>query len=81
MSFSSIYVGSILIYFHDGSSICIILCILCQPLQCVVRASDNLSVFIHIVMAKRECSINVSIKSECPFSKGVNENVEYIMYY
>jgi hypothetical protein len=67
-----IYVGSILICFHNGSSVCIILCILCRPLRCVVRACENLSVFIHMVMAERKCSI----KSEYPFIKGVNENAE-----
>jgi hypothetical protein len=75
--FFSIYVDSILICFHNGSSVCIILCILCRPLRCVVKACENLSVYIHtsIVIAKRKCSINDSIKSEYPFIKGVNENV------
>jgi hypothetical protein len=50
MSFFSIYVGSILICFHNGSSVCIILCILCGPLGCVVSACENISVFIHIVI-------------------------------
>jgi hypothetical protein len=31
--------------------------------------------FIHIVMAKRKCSINDGIKSEYPFIEGVNEIV------
>jgi hypothetical protein len=39
-----------------------------------VRTFENISSFIHIAMAKRKCSINDSIKSECPFIKGVNEN-------
>jgi hypothetical protein len=70
------YVGSILICFHNGSSVCIILCILCRPLRCVVRACENLSLFIHIVMAEHKCSINDNVKSEYPFFKGVNENAE-----
>jgi hypothetical protein len=74
--FFFIYVGSILICFHNGSSVCIILCILCRLLRCVVRACENVSVFLHVVMAKRKCSINGSIKSEYPFTQGVNENVE-----
>jgi hypothetical protein len=36
MSFFSIYVGSILVSFHNGSSFCIILCILCRPLHRVL---------------------------------------------
>jgi hypothetical protein len=72
----SIYVGSNLICCHTGSSSCIILCILCRPLRYVVRVCENLSVFIHIVMAKCKCSINYGIKSEYSFIKGVNENVE-----
>jgi hypothetical protein len=74
----SIYVGStsILICFHNGSSVCIIVCILFRPLRCVMRACENLSAFIRIVMAKRKCSINDCIKSEYPFIKGVNENAE-----
>jgi hypothetical protein len=74
--FLLIYVGSILICFHNGSSVCIIPCILCRPLRCVVRACENVSVSIHIVMAEREYSINDSIKSQYPFINGVNENVE-----
>jgi hypothetical protein len=42
----------------------------------VLRACENLSVFIHIMMAKCKCSISGSIKSQYPFIKGVNENVE-----
>jgi hypothetical protein len=42
----------------------------------VVKACENLSVYIHIVMAKCKCSINDSIKSEYPFIKCVNENVK-----
>jgi hypothetical protein len=75
MSIFSIYVGSILIFFHNGTSVCIILCNLCRPLRCAMRVSESLSVFTHIVMAKRKCSINDSIKSEYLFIKGVNENV------
>jgi hypothetical protein len=43
-----------------------------------MRACENLSVFIHIliVLAKCKCSINDSIKSEYPFIKGVNVNAE-----
>jgi hypothetical protein len=41
-----------------------------------VTAHQNLSVFIHTVMAKCKCSINDSIKSKYPFVKGVNKNVE-----
>jgi hypothetical protein len=37
---------------------------------------EDLSFLIRIVMAKGKCNINDSIKSECPFIKGVNENVE-----
>jgi hypothetical protein len=74
--FFSIYVGSILICFHNGSSVCIILCILRRPLRCVVIACENLSVFIRIVMATRQVSINDSIKSEYPFIKVMNENGE-----
>jgi hypothetical protein len=70
------YVGSILICFHNGSSVCIILCILCWPLHCVVIACENLSVFIHIVMVKCKCSINDSIKNKYPFTNDVNENAE-----
>jgi hypothetical protein len=70
------YVGSILICFHNGSSICIILCNICQPLHCVVEACENLSVFTHIVNAKLKCSINDSIKSKYPYIKCVNEDAE-----
>jgi hypothetical protein len=45
-----------------------------------VRACENLSVIIHIVIAKRKCSCNDSIKSEYPFIKGVNENAECALY-
>jgi hypothetical protein len=76
MSFFSIYVGSILICFHSGSSVCIILCILCRPLRCAVKACENLSVFIPIMMAKCKCSTNDSFKGEYPFIKSVNENGE-----
>jgi hypothetical protein len=76
MSSFAIYVGSILICFHNRSSVCIILCILCRPLHCVVTACENLLLFMHIVMAKCKCSINDSIKSEYPFIIGVNENAE-----
>jgi hypothetical protein len=41
-----------------------------------MRACENLSVFFHIVMAKRKCRINESIKSEYLFIKGLNENAE-----
>jgi hypothetical protein len=58
---------------------CIILCILCRPLSCVVRACENVSAFVHIVRAKRKCSINDGIKSEYPFIKAVNENVECML--
>jgi hypothetical protein len=75
----SIYVGSTLIFFHNGSSVCIILCILCRLLCCVVTACENLSVVIHIVMAKCKCSINDSIKSEYLFIKGANENAECML--
>jgi hypothetical protein len=71
-----IYIGSILICFHNGGSVRIILCILCQLLHCVVTACENLSVFIHVVIAKHKCSINDSIKSEHLFIKGVIENAE-----
>jgi hypothetical protein len=71
-----IFVGSILICFHKGSSVCIILFILCRPLRCVVAVYENLSVFIHMVMTKRKCSINDTIKTEYPFIKSVNVNVE-----
>jgi hypothetical protein len=76
LSLFSIYVGIILIYFHNGSYVCVILCILCRPLCFVVIACENLSVSIHTVMAKCKCSINNSIQSEYPFIKGVNENTE-----
>jgi hypothetical protein len=76
MSLFFIYSGSVLIWFHNGSSVCIILCILFRPLRCVVRACQNLPVFINIVMAKRKCSINGSIKSEYPFIKYMNEDAE-----
>jgi hypothetical protein len=65
-----------LICFHNGSSVCIILCVLCRPSRSVVRVCENLSVFIHIVMAKRKLSINDCVRSEYPFIKGVNENAE-----
>jgi hypothetical protein len=78
MSFS-IYVGSILISFHNGSFVCIILCILCRPLRCFVRVCEILSVFNHIVTAKRKCSISDCIKGEYPSIKGVNENVEFTL--
>jgi hypothetical protein len=64
-----IYIGSILICFHDGSSVCITRCILFWLLHCVVRACEISSVFIPVVMAKYKCSINDSIKSEYPFIK------------
>jgi hypothetical protein len=60
MPLFSIYVGSILICFRNGSSVCIIIC---QSLCCAV-------------IAKRNCNINDSIKSEYPYIKSVNENVE-----
>jgi hypothetical protein len=77
--FFFIYAGSILICFHNGSSVCSIPCIHCRPLRCVETACKNLSVFVHIVMAKRKCSINDSIKSEYPFINGVNENVKCML--
>jgi hypothetical protein len=77
--FLFIYVGSLLIFIHNGSSICIILCILFRPLPCVLRTCENLSVFIHIVTARRKCSINDSIKSEYQFIKAVNENAECML--
>jgi hypothetical protein len=58
-----LYVGIILISFHNGNSVCIILCIVCRPVHCVVTTYVNLPVYIHIVMAERKCSINDSIKS------------------
>jgi hypothetical protein len=61
MMSSFIYVGSILIYIHNGSSVCLILCILCRQLRCVVTACENLSVFIYTVMAKSKCNINDGI--------------------
>jgi hypothetical protein len=79
MAFFSIYVGSILICFHNGYSVCIILCIPCRPLCCVVTVCENLSVSIHIATAKRKCSINDYIKSEYLFIKGMNENAEYTL--
>jgi hypothetical protein len=79
MSLFSIYVGGILICFYNGSSICIILCIICRLLSFVVTACENLSVFIHIMMTKRKWNINYSIKSEYPFIKSVNENVECML--
>jgi hypothetical protein len=66
-----IYVGNILIIFHNGSSVFIIPCILYRPLRCVVRACENLLVFIHIVTEKRKCIINDSIKTEYLFIKSV----------
>jgi hypothetical protein len=75
----SIYVGSSLICFHNRSFVCIILCILCGPLRCIVRACKNVFVFNHMVMAKCKCSINDSIKSKYPFIKGVNENLECML--
>jgi hypothetical protein len=77
--FFFIYVGSILICFHNGNYVCIILCILCRPLCCVVTAYENLSVFTHIVMEKRKFSINDSIKCIYPFIKGVNEHAERML--
>jgi hypothetical protein len=44
-----------------------------------VRAGENLLVFIHIVMAKRKCSINDSIKREYLFIKGINESAECML--
>jgi hypothetical protein len=79
MFFFFIYVGSILICFHNGSSVCIFLCILCRQLRCVVRACESLSGFINIVMAKRKSSIRVPFltkyqvvlgeKWKCPVKK------------
>jgi hypothetical protein len=79
MSFFFTYVGCIFIFFHNGNSVCTILCIVCLPLRCVMRAFENLSVFIHVVMAKCKCSINESFNSEYTFIKGVNENVECML--
>jgi hypothetical protein len=42
--------------------------------------SENLLVFIHIVMAKCKCSINDSIHTDHPFIKGANENVECMLH-
>jgi hypothetical protein len=47
--------------------------------HCVMKASENLSVFTHIVMGKCKCSINDSVKSEYTFIKGVNENAECML--
>jgi hypothetical protein len=48
------YIGSILIFFHDGSSISIIVCILFRRVGCVVGACENLSGFIRISDGKTQ---------------------------
>jgi hypothetical protein len=71
-----------MICFHNGSSVFIILCILYRTLRCVVRACENLSVFIHIMMTKRKCIFSDGVKSKYPFIKCVNENVlPCLVYY
>jgi hypothetical protein len=69
LGFFFIYVGSILICFHNRISVCNTLCILCQALRCVVTACGNLLVFIYTVMTKCKCSINDSVNSDYLFIK------------
>jgi hypothetical protein len=66
-----------LICFHNGSSVC---SIPCRPLRCVERVCVNVSGYIHVVMTRRKCSINDSIKGEYSFIKSLNDNTECTLW-